>query len=187
MTTRPLWWDNTPPTTRHVLTDDTSVDVCIVGAGFTGLWSAYYLLQTDPSLSVLVVEAEHVGFGASGRNGGWVSALYPTPPERLAAASGDAAARAQYAALRDSVAEVGRVVRTEGIACGFHQGGTVVVARTEAQLARARAEVAHAEHWGLDVRLVDRAEAAERLSATGTLGATYNPHCARVQSRRSIH
>ncbi|HMT89404.1 MAG TPA: FAD-binding oxidoreductase, partial [Dermatophilaceae bacterium] len=61
------------------------VDVCIVGGGFTGLWTAYYLLLADPSLDVVVLEAEHVGFGASGRNGGWVSALYPVSLDTLAA------------------------------------------------------------------------------------------------------
>lgn len=186
MTARPLWWDATAPSGRPSLTDDAAVDVCIVGAGFTGLWSAYYLLRTDPSLSVLVVEAEHASFGASGRNGGWVSALYPTPPERLAAASGEVAARAQYAALRDSVTEVGRVVEAEGIDCGFHRGGTVVVARSAAQLVRARDEVRHSDHWGLGTVLLDRDQAAERLCATGTSGATYNPHCARVQPRRLV-
>ena len=187
MTARPLWWDGIPPAHRSPLTGDTTVDVCIVGAGFTGLWSAYYLLQADPALSVLVVDAEHVGFGASGRNGGWVSALYPTPPERLAAAHGVDAARDQYAALRESVREVGRVVAAEGIDCGFHRGGTVVVARSRAQLARAQDEVEHSAHWGLGTELLDRGAAMERLAATGTLGATYNPHCARVHPRRLVN
>lgn len=186
MTARPLWWDASTPTDRPPLTDDATVDVCIVGAGFTGLWSAYYLLRSDPSLSVLVVEAEHAGYGASGRNGGWVSALYPTPPDVLAKAHGDAAARAQYAALRDSVAEVGRVVDAEAINCCFRQGGTVVVARSRAQLTRAKEEVAHAEHWSLGTSLLEQDAAVERLCATGTLGATYNPHCARVQPRRLV-
>ncbi len=186
MTTRPLWWDGVSPAGRPSITDDTTVDVCIVGGGFTGLWSAYYLLQADPSLSVLVVDAEHVGFGASGRNGGWVSALYPTPPEVLAAADGEHAARAQYAALRESVTEVGRVVDAEGIDCGFRKGGTVVVARSRAQLARAKAEVAHSRRWGLGTELLDRESAVEKLAAAGTLGATYNEHCARVQPRRLV-
>lgn len=186
MTARPLWWDGTAAIGRPRLTDDATVDVCVVGAGFTGLWSAYYLLRTDPSLSVLVVEAAHVGFGASGRNGGWVSALYPTPPERLAAAHGERAARDQYAALRESVAEVGRVVDAERIDCGFHRGGTVVVARGAAQLERARGEVAHSGNWGLGTELLTRGEARERLAATGTSGGTFNPHCARVHPRRLV-
>lgn len=186
MTTRPLWWDGISPARRPAITDDMTVDVCIVGAGFTGLWSAYYLLCADPSLSVLVLEAEHAGFGASGRNGGWVSALYPTPPEVLAAGRGESAARDQYGALRDSVTEVGRVVETDRIDCGFQQGGTVVVARSRAQLARARQEVAHSQHWGLGTVLLERDAAIDRLAATHTLGATFNPHCARVHPYRLV-
>ncbi|RNI17956.1 NAD(P)/FAD-dependent oxidoreductase [Flexivirga caeni] len=186
MTVRPLWWDGAKTADRPPITGDVTVDVCIVGAGLTGLWSAYYLLQTDPTLSVLVVEAEHTGFGASGRNGGWVSALYPTSPEVLAATHGERAARDQYAALRESVAEVGRVVAAEEIDCDFQQGGTVVLARTPAQLVRAKETLAHAEHWGLGTVLLDEDEATARLAATGTLGATYNPHCARVQPRRLV-
>ncbi len=188
MTARPLWWDTAPSPTaaRPALEADTTADVCIVGGGFTGLWSAYYLLQADPSLSVLVLEAEHVGFGASGRNGGWVSALYPAAPETLAKSHGEDAARDQFVALRESVEEVGRVARAESIDCGFRQGGTIVVARSEAQRARAQAEVHHANRWGLGTRWLDRDEASARLAATRTLGATYNPHCARVHPYRLV-
>ena len=54
-----------------------TVDVAIIGAGLTGLWIAWYLLQSDPGLRVVVFERETIGFGASGRNGGWCSALLP--------------------------------------------------------------------------------------------------------------
>ena len=90
----PLWWDGELTTARRpALASGETVDVCIVGAGYTGLWTAYYLLEADPSLSVLVLEAEHVGFGASGRNGGWVSALYPVGPGTLAADHGESMTR----------------------------------------------------------------------------------------------
>jgi glycine/D-amino acid oxidase-like deaminating enzyme len=189
MTVLPLWWDEasgTPPLgpDRHALTTDTEVDVCVVGAGYTGLWTAYYLLEADPSLQVLVLEQERAGFGASGRNGGWVSALYPVSPARLARDHGEAAARDQHAALRESVTEVGRVAADEGIDCGFRQGGTVVVARGRAQGARAREEVAEAQHWGLGTTWLEPDAARERLAVTGLLGATYNPHCARVHPYR---
>ena len=52
---------------------DIDADVCIVGAGYTGLWTAYYLKKADPSLRIVIVEKEFAGFGASGRNGGWLS------------------------------------------------------------------------------------------------------------------
>ena len=161
-------------------------DVAIVGAGLTGLWAAYYLLREDPSLRVHIVEAETAGFGASGRNGGWCSALFPLSPERLAALPGSdrAAAIAQHEAMRATVDEVGRVVAAEGIRAGFHKGGTVTVARNDTQLQRARAEVEHARTWdrGEDqLRLLSADETRRTLGISDAVGATYTPDCAVVQ------
>lgn len=180
-TSGPLWWDGQPAgATRPALFGDTSVDVAIVGAGYTGLWTAYYLLEADPSLTVLILEAEHVGFGASGRNGGWVSALYPVGARTLARDHGEPATRNQFAALRRSVDEVGRVAEAEGIECGFHKGGTLVVARNRAQEARGRALARDSGYWGTGTTWVDGGAAADRLAVPGLLGATFNPNCARI-------
>ena len=181
----PLWWDGEPTgAPRPPLASPETVDVCVIGAGYTGLWTAYYLLEADPSLGVLVLEAEHVGFGASGRNGGWVSALYPVGAGTLARDHGESAVRDQQAALRDSVDEVGRVAATEGIECGFHKGGTLVVARNRAHAARGRAEVQDAAYWGTGTTWLDAPTAAERLAVQGLRGATFNPHCARIDPFR---
>ena len=183
----PLWWSGLPAgATRTALTRDESVDVAIVGAGYTGLWTAFYLLEADPSLSVLVLEAEHVGFGASGRNGGWVSALYPVGLGTLAADHGESAARDQYAALRDSVQEVGRVTEAEGIGCGFHKGGTLVVARNRAQAARGRAEAQESDYWGTGTTWLEASAAVDRLAVQGLSGATFNPNCARIHPFRLV-
>lgn len=104
--------------------------MAIAGAGFTGLWTAYYLLATDPSLRVAIVEAEIAGFGASGRNGGWCSALFPISASALAREGGRTAAIAQYAAMRASVDEVARVSAAESIDADLARGGTVVLARS---------------------------------------------------------
>jgi glycine/D-amino acid oxidase-like deaminating enzyme len=165
--------------------------VAIVGGGFTGLWTAYYLLREDPSLRVVVLEAEHAGFGASGRNGGWCSALFPAGPDKLARLPGSsyAAARAQHAAMRRTVDEVGRVVAQEGIDAHWSKGGTVVVARTRVQLDRARAEVDHARAWGrdmADLRLLSAEETASMVGMSGALGATYTPDCAAIQPFRLV-
>ena len=159
-------------------------DVAIVGAGFTGLWTAYYLLRADPSLHVVVLEAEHVGFGASGRNGGWVSALFPLGADQLAARHGEAATRNLLAALRDTVVEVGTVAAAEAISeAGFARGGMIALARSPAQLARARASAENGRQWGDGTQVWSFGEAIERLAATRVLGATFNPHCVRVQPR----
>ncbi|WP_427385073.1 NAD(P)/FAD-dependent oxidoreductase [Janibacter sp. G56] len=162
------------------------VDVAIVGAGFTGLWTAYHLLTRRPEARVAVLEAEHVGFGASGRNGGWVSALYPVGPTVLARRHGAEGARAMFGALREVVEDLGAIVEAEGIDCGYVRGGSIAVARNAAQAKRALAEVAESDEWGLGTRWLDRDEAHERLSAADTLGATFTPHCARVHPRALV-
>ncbi len=195
--TEPLWW--THPTAAPSSADPPApsggdecveiphvVDVAIVGGGFTGLWTAYYLLLARPDLDVLVLEAEHTGFGASGRNGGWVSALWPVSPDTMAAEHGRTAALAQLAALRDTVDEVGRVDAHEGFGSGFTKGGALVVARTPAQEARARAAAATDASWDTGTVWLDAAESRERLDVQGTRGATFTPHCARVHPRRLV-
>ncbi|MDT4933868.1 MAG: hypothetical protein QOK11_1760 [Pseudonocardiales bacterium] len=171
---------------RPPLPRDSTVDVAIVGAGFTGLWTAYYLLAADPSLRVAVVESEIAGFGASGRNGGWCSALYPVGIATLARESGREAAVAQYRAMRGAVAEVVRVASAEGIDADIALGGTVVLARSAAQLARARDEAAEAAEYGLEVELLDEAAARARLDATAVRGATYTPHCATIHPGKLV-
>jgi glycine/D-amino acid oxidase-like deaminating enzyme len=167
------------------------VDVAVVGAGFTGLWTAYYLVRADPTLRVVVLEAETAGFGASGRNGGWCSALFPASLAKVAAlpGSGREAALAQHRAMRATVDEVLRVLTDEGIDAHARKGGTVTLARTRAQLRRARAEVEDARSWGRgedDLRFLEPAEARDRLAAVDTLGGTFTPDCAAVHPARLV-
>nr|WP_205864227.1 FAD-dependent oxidoreductase [Planosporangium mesophilum] len=171
---------------RPALPGDRDVDVAIVGAGFTGLWTAYYLATTAPGLRIAVLEAEYAGFGASGRNGGWCSALFPKPVSALARRYGRGPAVALYQALRDTVDEVGRVAAAEQIDCHYAKGGTVVLARSAAQLDRARAEVAEAEEYGLPLSLLSAAEARARCGACGVLGGTYTPDCAAIHPARLV-
>ncbi len=177
--------------TRDPLPGDLDADVAVVGAGFTGLWTAYYLLESDPSLRVVVLEAETAGYGASGRNGGWASALFPSGPEKLASLPGSSrtAARDLHRAMRDSVDEVGRVVSARDIPADYVKGGSVVVARTPTQLARARAEVESARAWGRgedDLRLLGRGECEQLVKVTGSVGGTYTPDCAVVHPAKLV-
>lgn len=178
-----------PLTARPGLSGDTDADVAIVGAGYTGLWTAYYLAVADPSLRIVVLEKEIAGYGASGRNGGWCSALFPTSLPGLARRHGRDRALAMQRAMRETVGEVGRVVAAEGIDCDWHAGGTVVLARSDVQLDRARAAVAEAREFGLadtDLVLLDAAEAAARCRAEGVRGGTYTPHCAAVHPAKLV-
>jgi glycine/D-amino acid oxidase-like deaminating enzyme len=180
------WWQarGVPPV-RPSLPGGTDADVCIVGAGFTGLWTAYYLKRADPGLRVVVLEQAFAGFGASGRNGGWVTAGLPGSRSRYAQhPRGRDGVRALERELRETVDEVARVCVAEGIDARLVKGGTLTVATSAAQEARLRQHVEHERAWGdgpAVVRYLNKAELAERLQVTGAVGALYYPDCARVQ------
>jgi len=170
-----------PEAVRAPLPGDRDVDVAIVGAGYTGLWTAYYLAQADPTLRIAVIEAQYAGFGASGRNGGWCSGLFPVGVGALARRHGREQAVAMHRALAETVDEVGRAAAAEGIDCSYAKGGTIALARSAVQLRRAEAEAAEAQEYGLDVTLLDAAGAREKCGAAGVLGGTFSPDCASLQ------
>ena len=182
---RSLWWDTLdgPVVARASLPGDAEADVAIVGAGYTGLWTAHYLAEADPTLRIVVLEQAVAGFGASGRNGGWCSSFFATSSGRIAKEHGVESALAMHRAMCDAVDEVGKVSSELGIDCHYAKGGTVSAARTVAQLERAKDEVAAARELGIgdeDVRLVGAEEAKRELGATDVLGAVVNPHCAAI-------
>jgi glycine/D-amino acid oxidase-like deaminating enzyme len=158
---------------RAALPGDLAADVAIVGSGLTGLWTAYYLLTADPTLRVVVLEKEIAGFGASGRNGGWCSALFPRSTASLEKRHGLDAALAMRRAMIATVDEVSRVTRLEGVDCDFVKGGTLAYARTRVQASAADADVAEAAHYGVDP-LERRAE------------SVFDPNCARVHPAKLV-
>lgn len=167
---------------RAALPGDREVDVAIVGAGLTGLWTAYYLLKRSPGLRVALLEKHFAGFGASGRNGGWCSALFPSSTAALERLHGLDAALAMRRAMIDTVAEVGRAADAEGIDCDYRRGGTLLFARSKPQLARAHEEVADAKHYGVDrIQWMD-----ERPYPVGTLATLLEPACARLHPAKLV-
>ncbi|HXW81676.1 MAG TPA: FAD-dependent oxidoreductase, partial [Acidimicrobiales bacterium] len=167
-----LWWDGLPGPFPHraALAGDIDVDVAVVGAGYTGLWTAYYLLRAAPRTRVALLDREVAGFGASGRNGGWCSALFSASSARIAREHGAAAARAMRRAMNETVDEVGKSTALAGIDCGFAKGGTVVAARNDAQVERAKAEVSKSLALGFDdkdLQWLTASEAEEVLSVPG--------------------
>lgn len=171
---------------------DVDVDVAIVGAGLTGLWTAWYLRATDPTLRVAVVERETIAFGASGRNGGWCSALLPMSRSRLARRHGIGAVVRMQRAMHDNVVEVGEFVdRHADAASGiFHRGGTIDLARNLPQQQRLSDEVADLHRLGFDesdYRWMDGDDARSVCGATDVLGALWTPHCATVHPLRLTH
>jgi glycine/D-amino acid oxidase-like deaminating enzyme len=180
-----VWWATIPttPAVRPSLRGDLDVDVAIVGAGYTGLWTALALHDRSPALRIAVLEDEVAGFGASGRNGGWASALYPRSFEEVASGHGIESARHLRDALRRGVGELGAAARAERIECDFERGGTVTLARSLPQVRRLHDELDAARQHGdgpEDLEWLEPDEARERCNATGVLGALYTPHCAAV-------
>ena len=186
-----LWHETAgdPLVPRGALAGDTHVDVAIVGAGYTGLWAAYYLSERKPSLRVAILEQEIAGFGASGRNGGWCSGIFPASWRRIARDGGvDVVVRTQQV-MNAAVDEVERVVGSERIDCDFVKGGYLSVARNPAQWTRAQAEVAQARRWGLGedtLALVSGPEAERRFAARDVLGGTYASHCAALHPAKLV-
>ena len=183
-----FWLDDCPGelVPRPALEAPTDVDVVIVGAGYTGLWTAYYLAKADPHLRIAVLESEIAGFGASGRNGGWVSPMFTTPLSTLAAEHGrDAAIRMQRAMLA-TVDEVGRAAREEGIEAGFHQGGSLWLSTSPAQTPRIRRTLDEQREFGFgdEWEWLDRRAARARVAADGCLGGLFGKHYACVQPAR---
>jgi glycine/D-amino acid oxidase-like deaminating enzyme len=181
------WWQARGgfPARRSSLPGPLDADVCIVGGGYTGLWTAYYLAGLRPGARIVVLEAAFAGYGASGRNGGWVTAALPGSRASYArAAGGTAGVRALEQALRATVDEVGRVCAAESIDCDFTKGGTLAVATTPSQLARMREGLAGIREWGDgdDVyQFLSREETRARVNVAGVLGGLYAPASARIQ------
>ncbi|MFD5539691.1 NAD(P)/FAD-dependent oxidoreductase [Streptomyces sp. NPDC127079] len=176
-----FWYaDDGLPTGREPLTGDASADVVIVGGGYTGLWTAYYLKRAAPFLRVTVLEQKFCGYGASGRNGGW---LYNgiAGRDRYAARHGREAAVRLQKAMNETVAEVVAVTRAEGIDADLHQGGVLEVATTPAQLARLRAFHEHELSYGeTDRELYGAGATRERIRVADAVGSTWTPHGARL-------
>ncbi len=166
-----LWLDQYPGdlTPTNPLRSDAAADVAIVGGGFTGLWTAYYLAAIKPEWRIVVIEREFCGFGASGRNGGWCVGELVAGVDTYAALSSHDRAMRQQRLVFDVVDEVGRVAETEGFDCGFHKGGTVYLARNAPQAKRQRAliDAEHAHGFTEDeMRLLSADEARALANAT---------------------
>jgi glycine/D-amino acid oxidase-like deaminating enzyme len=157
--------------------------VAIVGAGFTGLWAAYYLKRYEPALRVTVIEREIAGYGPSGRNGGWAGSGIAGSPGAYRVAKGSDALRRAARETRDAVDEIGRVAQAEGIECGYRKAGTLMVASSEPQRARLPARSDDPDDGE---RLLAPAEVEEFVRMQGVIGARFTPHAARVDPARLV-
>ena len=175
-------------TPRPALERSTDVDVAILGGGYTGLWTAYYLLRENPGRKVMVIEKEIVGYGASGRNGGWCSSKFPVTPAMLEHRYGREAARALMLAMNSSVDEVARVCQEENIDAQFHKGGILTLARGLHHLPMLRSAFDAYSRLGLQqqYKLLSADQARERVRVTNVCGALYASENASLHPARLV-
>ena len=186
-----FWWRSVggPGPARPALSGPAEADVAIVGAGYTGLWTAYYLKRAEPALRIVVLEREVAGFGASGRNGGWVSGFFSGPARVYERRGGPAGFAALQRAMFETVDEVGRVLADNEIDADFLKAGHLSVALNEPQALRLREMVAGGRAHGLgeeDLRELSRGELEDRLRVAGARGATFSPHVASVHPAKLL-
>jgi len=186
-----FWHDSLPGplVARPPLRGAHRADVAIVGAGYTGLWAAWYLRQLGPSLDIAVVEAETAGFGASGRNGGWCSAWLAGIDHWLDdPARRDDALRLQRL-MFDAVSEVGRFCDTHGIDAHYDRSGALQIAVNAAQVERLEAERDYLRGLGFgedDYRWLDREAIHGTLAVDGARAALHLRHCAAIHPARLV-
>jgi glycine/D-amino acid oxidase-like deaminating enzyme len=177
-----FWWKAVGrEAPRPALSGSTQADVCIIGAGYTGLWTAYYLKKAAPHLRIVMLEQRFAGFGASGRNGGWLTNDITGGRSSHLTSHGREAVGRWQTAMNESVDEVIEVTRAEDIDCDVIKGGEFTVATNAAQQERLLHAAAEAQSWSMtDVELLSAAEATARINVHGTTGAMWHPHCARL-------
>lgn len=177
-----------PETRRPALTEDSSADVAIIGAGFTGLWAAYYLKKAQPDLRIVILEKEFAGFGASGRNGGWCMGTFAWNHERYAAATSREAVLRMVDELEGSVDEIARICAAEGIDADLLPTEELTLATNPAQMKRLLAEAQHQAEWGgaARQRVLSAAEVTQRLSVPGVLGGLLTTGMLRIQPAKLV-
>lgn len=186
-----LWMDqiDDPLQPRPGLHTDVQADVAIIGAGFTGLWTAYYLKQHAPELKVVILEAQMAGFGASGRNGGWLMGNL-LGEERLIGGLPTERRKATLDLMHGIPAEVAAVTAREGIDCDLRSGGAIyAAARYPEQEVRLREYLAHLHELGSDerdYRWLGQQELAEQLRLANAYGAIYTPHISTIHPAKLV-
>ena len=163
---------------RDALDRDLDVDVAIVGGGFTGLSAAHHLKRAEPDLRVALLEAEVIGFGASGRTGGFNMTLFGLTLSITALRFGNNQAREAHLYMERSVDTTRDLIRSLGIDCDYEHPGFLRVATSEKYRARLLHEIEVAQSLGLEgIEWLDRDRTCEEVDSPLYLGAWWEPRC----------
>jgi len=159
-------------------------DVCIVGGGFTGLWTAIRLKEHDPTLDVVLVEADVCGGGASGRNGGFVLSWWAKFGTLKKVCGADEAVRLALASV-EAVDGIGAFCREHGVDAHYRRDGWLWAATSRAQLGAWDETLETVEQYGHSpFARLDAGEMARRAGSDTHLGGVFEPTAATVQPAR---
>ncbi len=184
------WWHKTVSTAPSFLPLDGNrqCDVAIIGGGFSGLWSALYIKRAQPELSVVVLEKDYLGYGASGRNGGWCMGASTPEVADYDAIQPGGGLRMEHT-MYDTVDEVARMCGEFGIDCDYHKGGILYYAPSERSMNTINETVAGYRDAGItdrDFYTLNPNEMARHLRIEGTHGALYTPHGAVINPYKLV-
>ena len=160
------------------LGSDITADVAIIGGGYTGLSAAYHLKSADPSLEVAVLEAETTGFGASGRNAGFVMTLFGASAGLMKTLHGKQAVRDAHAYMVSAITTLEETLREHRLDCDYESSGFLKVATSPAYVTRIQREIEFFQSLGIDgFQWLDRDETQARVRSQSYLGSCFEPHC----------
>ncbi len=179
-TNHSLWADGHASSQFAPLKESAQFDVAIVGGGFSGLWLAYHLKNADPALSIAIFEARHIGFGASGRNGGWVSAEYPVYRQTLIKRHGEVKTDLLFDSIKDAIDDIGAFATQFAKESNFIKGGSLLFARNLAQVKRLQSYVDGDHRW------LSAPEVRAKINISRVHGGVFTPHCASLDPMQLV-
>jgi glycine/D-amino acid oxidase-like deaminating enzyme len=160
------------------LSGDLSVDVAVIGAGYTGLATAFHLKAAEPGLDVAVLEAETAGYGASGRNAGFVMTLFGASLAAMLARHGPERVRQAHAYMVSAIAALEAMIAEHGIDCDYERSGFLKVATAPRYVSRIREEIDLFRSLGVeDLQWLDAEQLCARVRSPQFLGGAYEPGC----------
>ena len=181
------WLGSSPYQESPPLDGSTKVDVAVVGGGFCGLSTAYYLKRAEPSLRVAVLEDKVVGYGASGRNAGFAMTLMGFTLSLTALRFGKTRARQAHEFAHRAVDHIGQMVDAHGIDCDYEKPGLLTVALNAAQAKRLQDEMKLADRLGIaGLRWLEAAEVATEVRSPAYMGARFEEQCALINPAKYV-
>ncbi|HSR48738.1 MAG TPA: FAD-dependent oxidoreductase [Anaerolineales bacterium] len=183
-----FWLQNYGPYTPNPpLAGEIRADVAVIGAGFTGLSTAFHLRQDSPGLDVVVLEAEIVGFGASGRNGGFSMTLFGLEPTVTRALFGQERTVEAHRYMEQAVDHVRDLVRTHGLDSAYEHNGFLRVATTPGFVRRIQHDMEILTQMGITgIEWWEASRLREQVDSPLFLGAWWEPRCGLLDPAKHV-